>query len=122
MTKQRATNEGPEAQSDPFEVWREFYEANEAVWSKAAKETTSTEAFAEMQGRMLETFLSFQKSARDAMNAQLATLNLPSRDDVARLGEIIVGLEEKIDRIEDRLRTLAPKPPTRTKATRSRRS
>ncbi len=121
MTRQRATSADPEAQPDPFEVWRKFYEANEAAWSKAAKETTSTEAFAEVQGRMLETFLSFQKSAREAMNAQLATLNLPSRDDLARLGEIIVGLEEKIDRIEDRLQTLAPKP-RRTKATRSRRS
>jgi len=122
MTKQRTTSSNTEAQPDPFEVWRKFYDANEAVWSKAAKETTSSEAFAEMQGRMLETFLSFQKSARDAMNAQLATLNLPSRDDVARLGEIIVGLEEKIDRIEDHLASLAPRPPARAKASRSRRS
>ncbi|MDQ2913414.1 MAG: hypothetical protein M3T56_09180 [Chloroflexota bacterium] len=106
MTKQRATKDETETTppaADPFEMWRKFYEANETAWTKAAQETTSSEAFAEMQGRMLETFLAFQKGARDAMNTQLATLNLPSRDDVARLGELILGLEEKIDQLDDRL-------------------
>lgn len=117
MTKQRATKDETEttpAPPDPFEMWRKFYEANETAWTKAAQETTSSEAFAEMQGRMLETFLAFQKGARDAMNNQLATLNLPSRDDVARLGELILGVEEKIDQLEDRVAALGRKqrPPT----------
>jgi polyhydroxyalkanoic acid synthase PhaR subunit len=112
MSKQRATKEEAETTTpppDPFEMWRKFYEANETAWTKAAQETTSSEAFAEMQGRMLETFLAFQKGARDAMNTQLATLNLPSRDDVARLGELILGLEEKIDLLDDRVATMAGK-------------
>jgi polyhydroxyalkanoic acid synthase PhaR subunit len=112
MPKERVTKEDAGTGTpppDPFEMWRKFYEANESAWSKAAQETTSTEAFAEMQGRMLETFLAFQKGARDAMNTQLATLNLPSRDDVARLGELILGLEEKIDQLDDRLAETAGK-------------
>jgi polyhydroxyalkanoic acid synthase PhaR subunit len=111
MTKQRSTKEETETTlpPDPFEMWRKFYAANESAWTKAAQETTSSEAFAEMQGRMLETFLSFQKGARDAMNAQLATLNLPSRDDVARIGELILGLEEKIDQLEDRFAAMTPR-------------
>ena len=54
--------------------------------------------------------LAFQKGARDAMNSQLATLNLPSRDDVARLGELILGLEEKVDQLDDRVAALSGKP------------
>ncbi|MDP9265151.1 MAG: hypothetical protein M3O91_03385 [Chloroflexota bacterium] len=102
MTKQTTPDDAGTA-ADPFETWRTFYEANEKLWSSAAKETMSTEAFAQMQGKMLETFLAFQKTARDSMSAQLATFNLPSRDDVARLGELILGLEEKIDALDDRL-------------------
>ena len=112
MTKRRATKEETETAppaADPFEMWRKFYEANETAWTKAAQETTSSEAFAETQGRMLETFLAFQKGARDAMNTQLATLNLPSRDDVARLGELILGLEEKIDQLDDRVAAMGGK-------------
>jgi len=111
MTKQRTRKDQTETPTaaDPFEMWRKFYEANETAWTKAAQETTSSEAFAEMQGRMLETFLAFQKGARDAMNTQLATLNLPSRDDVARLGELILGLEEKVDQLDDRVAALSGK-------------
>lgn len=117
MTKQRATRAETETTppaADPFEMWRKFYEANETAWTKAAQETTSSEAFAEMQGRMLETFLAFQKGAREAMNTQLASLNLPSRDDVSRLGELILGLEEKIDQLDDRIAAMGGKqrPPT----------
>jgi polyhydroxyalkanoic acid synthase PhaR subunit len=122
MTKRRDADTQTDTPSgDPFEAWRKFYEANEQIWSKAARETTNTEAFAEAQGRMLETFLAFQKTARDTMSAQLATMNLPSRDDVARLGELIVGLEEKVDRLEDRLATIAPRPKPNAGKTRARR-
>lgn len=122
MTKQRTTKEEAEATPppDPFEMWRKFYEANETAWTKAAQETTSSEAFAEMQGRMLETFLAFQKGARDAMNTQLATLNLPSRDDVARLGELILGLEEKIDRLDDLVAAMGGKPRAPTASARAK--
>jgi polyhydroxyalkanoic acid synthase PhaR subunit len=124
MTKQRTTKD--EAQTtpppDPFELWRKFYEANETAWTKAAQETTSSEAFAQMQGRMLDTFLAFQKSARDAMSTQLATLNLPSRDDVARLGELIVGLEEKIDQLEDRIASMGARAPSGRPAARAKAS
>ena len=113
MTKQ-SDDEKAQAASDPFELWRRFYDANEELWSKAARETTSSEAFAQMQGRMLETFLAFQKGTRDALNAQLATFNLPSRDDVARLGELIVGLEEKIDQLDDRLAAIEAKGTSRS--------
>ncbi len=88
---------------DLFEFWRKFYETNEQTWTKAVKDVVSTREYAEAQGKMLETFLAFQKMLRDGMTTQMTTLNLPTRDDVARLGELIVGVEEKSDRIEDRL-------------------
>lgn len=88
---------------DPFELWRQFYEANEEAWTKAIKEMTTTKDYAEAQGKMLESTLAFQKIMRDSMSAQLSNLNLPTRDDVARLGELVIGLEEKIDRLDDHM-------------------
>ncbi len=94
------------ARRDPFELWRQFYEANEQAWSKAVREMVTTREYAEAQGKMLETFLAFQKMMREGMTTQLTNLNLPTRDDVARLGELILGLEEKVDQLEDRLASL----------------
>ncbi|MBI4320265.1 MAG: hypothetical protein HY675_17380 [Chloroflexi bacterium] len=106
------------ARSDPFEAWRElyqdneqawtkamkdFYEANEKIWTKAMKDATTSQWFAEAQGKMLESFLAFQKMLREGTTAQLNALNLPTRDDVSRVGELVVGLEEKVDQVEDRL-------------------
>lgn len=104
MTEQRGQTEAP--RPDPFELWRQFYEVNEQAWTKAMKDVMTTRGYAEAQGKMLETFLSFQKMMRDGMSAQLNTLNLPTRDDVARLGELLVGLEEKIDQFDERLADL----------------
>lgn len=95
---------GPEnPQADPFALWRQYYEANEAAWTRAVKEMTTTPSFAEAQGKLLEIVLSSQKLLRDGIAAQLGSLNLPTRDDVARLGELILGLEEKVDALGDRL-------------------
>lgn len=99
MAEQRAAQEP--ARRDPFELWRQLYEANEQAWNKAIKEMTTTPDYAEAQGKLLEILLAYQKFIRDGITTQLTTLNVPTRDDISRLGELIVALEEKVDRLEE---------------------
>jgi polyhydroxyalkanoic acid synthase PhaR subunit len=107
----------PKEEPDPFAFWRQWYEANQNAWGKGAADATGTAAFAEMQGKLLETFLAVQKQMRDMGRAQLEALDLPTRGDVARLGEIVLGLEEKIDQLGDRLdRIERPPAPARRAA------
>ena len=105
-------------QKDLYAMWRQLYDANEKVWSQASNEFMDSPAFAQWQGRMLETFLGFQKALKDSATAQLQAANIPTRDDIARLGELILGLEEKIDQLADRMppqtgRQASPPPPPR---------
>lgn len=93
----------PFSSSDPFELWRQVYEANERAWNSALERAMSTPAFAESQGKLLETMLQAQKAVRDNMRTYLETINVPTREDIARLGELVVGLEEKVDQVLDRL-------------------
>src|SRR5207244_10947376 len=98
----------PESQSsrrppDPFEVWRQIYETNERAWNAVLERTVKNPSFAESSGKILETFLSAQKTVRDNMRSYLEQINLPTREDIARLGELIVSLEEKVDQLDDRL-------------------
>jgi polyhydroxyalkanoic acid synthase PhaR subunit len=116
-------SERPETteQKDLYALWRQLYDANEKVWSQATGEFMESPAFAQWQGRMLETFLAFQKTWKDSATAQLQAANIPTRDDIARLGELILGLEEKVDQLADRIaaadrRPPAPPPPPRPRA------
>ena len=99
MAENRVQQEPP--RFDPFEAWREFYEASEQAWTKSIREMTTTPDYVEIQGRVLETFLAYQKLLRDAMTSQLNFFNLPTRDDIGRLGELLVGVEEKVDRLDE---------------------
>jgi polyhydroxyalkanoic acid synthase PhaR subunit len=89
--------------ADPFELWRQIYETNERAWNTVLERTMASPAFAESSGKVLETFLAAQKTVRDNMRAYLEAINVPTREDIARLGELVVGLEEKIDQLDDRL-------------------
>jgi polyhydroxyalkanoic acid synthase PhaR subunit len=89
--------------TDPFEVWRQLYDTNERTWSAALEQAMGSPEFGESSGKLLETMLAAQKSVRDNMRTYLETMNLPTREDIARLGELVIGLEEKIDQLADRL-------------------
>jgi polyhydroxyalkanoic acid synthase PhaR subunit len=89
--------------TDPFETWRQLYDANERAWTSALEQAMGSPQFSETSGKMLETMLAAQKSVRDNMRTYLETMNVPTREDIARLGELVVGLEEKIDQLGDRL-------------------
>ncbi len=90
------------AASDPFELWKQIYEANERAWNGALEQAMATPAFAESQGKFMEALLNGQQTLRHQMRAYQEALNVPTREDIARLGELIVGLEEKIDQLADR--------------------
>ena len=89
--------------TDPFVLWKQIYEANERAWSTALERAMNSPAFAETQGKVLETFLQAQRAVREQMRSYLEAVNVPTREDIARLGELIVGLEEKVDQLDDRL-------------------
>jgi polyhydroxyalkanoic acid synthase PhaR subunit len=99
MTKTKETTED----TDVFGVWRQLYDENERAWSAALEQAMGSSEFGESSGRLLETMLAAQKSVRDNMRVYLETMNVPTREDIARLGELVVGLEEKVDQIADRL-------------------
>jgi len=99
MTK--SADAGPT--TDPFEVWRQLYDTNERTWSAALEQAMGDPEFGKSSGKLLETMLAAQKSVRDNMRTYLETMNVPTREDIARLGELVIGLEEKIDQVADRL-------------------
>ena len=69
-----------------------------------------TDAFSNMQSKFFEQALAWQDRAAKAANPQidmaLRALNLPSREQIDRLFERIIGIEERLDDLEDNTRQI----------------
>ena len=87
--------------SDIFTMFREWYEATSETWAKVVNDTIGTEQFIESASPFLESYATFYKSSRRANEEYFKNLQLPTRSDIARVAELIVNLEEKVDRIDD---------------------
>jgi hypothetical protein len=125
-----------------FTMWTEFwnkaltlspetFQASQKLWmeqldtlGQSFANVMGTDAFAAMQSKFFEQNLTWQDKASKMVNPQidagLRALNLPSRGQIDRLFERIVGVEERLDDIESdlrqivrRLRDTSP-PPTYT--------
>ena len=91
---------------DPTRAWREFYQQSEATWGPQLEQNLGTEAYAAMIGQTLDAYVSFHKALRESMNRYLETMNLPSRDDFARVASQITALEAKIDALDEKVEDL----------------
>jgi len=87
--------------ADPFTFFKQWYDATNEVWANAIGEVIGTEKFMEGISRFLESYTSFQRTFRRASEEYFRNLQLPTRSDVARVAELVITLEEKVDRIED---------------------
>jgi hypothetical protein len=99
-------SQGP-ASPELLAQWKQFVDQWIAAWSRVLEQAMGTEAFAQVLGRQLETYLNAATPARKAaeqyVEAALSGLGLPSRTQVVGLAKQVVQLEEKIEGVEDRL-------------------
>lgn len=87
---------------DPFTFFKEWYEAISESWSQVVESTIASKQFLEFNKQFLESYTSFSKALRRANEEYLRILQLPSRSDVSHVAELVVALEEKVDRLDDR--------------------
>jgi hypothetical protein len=105
-----------------FTLWTEFYanaatlspetfQAAQKLWmeqlevlSQGFAKAMGTEAFAAMQNKLLAQNLAWQDKTAKALQPQidsaLQAMHLPSRGQIDRLFERLIGLEERLDEIE----------------------
>ena len=73
-------------------------------------EVMGTEAFANLLGRYMEQSLVAQQrtatAAEPQMDALLKSFNMPSRSQIDRMFERVIGLEDRIDDLEDENRRM----------------
>ena len=92
-------SEKPAPVPDPLRAWRDWFVNVEQQWSQNLTDLMKDERVARTMGKEFEASLHQHKMFAEAIGQYLGALNLPSREDVIKLGE-------RMGRIEDGLAAL----------------
>jgi polyhydroxyalkanoic acid synthase PhaR subunit len=87
--------------ADPFTFLKQWYDATSETWSQVVGEVISSERFMEANRKFIETYTSAVRMSHRVNEEALKNLQIPTRSDIARVAELVVSLEEKVDTIED---------------------
>jgi hypothetical protein len=89
---------------DPTGMLKEMRNATLDTWAKAWVDFVNSDAYAQANGQMLDSWLTNSAPMRKVMESSLkqtlANLNLPSRDDVMLLSERLTNIEMRLDDME----------------------
>ncbi len=93
--------------NDPFGTWRTIRDANLDAWAKGMTSLVGTEVFSKAIGAQLDTLLAtsapMQKVVQQYMEAYLAQVNMPSRNEVVGLAGRLTGIEMRLDDMQAQL-------------------
>jgi polyhydroxyalkanoic acid synthase PhaR subunit len=85
---------------DPFAAWRDWLEQTERQLNSYFNQVMGTEQYARFLGQFNEFSLNMQKNLGDSVSRYFASLNLPTREDLAALGQRLNALEQRVASIE----------------------
>jgi hypothetical protein len=116
---------------DPAEQFRELLTRLERGVDNVANRLMGSEEFSRGINRVQSAQLSLQNIVREVMAQHLSNINMPSRDEVLELGDLLRSVDKRLVRVEQLLEDMAPaaqarqrprKGPPRTKQPPSRRA
>lgn len=85
---------------DVVELWKNMYFSTEEMWGSALKEYLTSKSFVGMFNEIKDQYLSFYKVSNQTLDKYLEVNPIPSKKDVARVAELVIGLEDKIDDLD----------------------
>jgi hypothetical protein len=96
---------------DMFSQWQEWNKTNQELWNRTLQSWIETEDFAQMFGKIMENYLvSYNvlvKPAQEYTEQALRMMKIATIDDITRIAEMIVNLENKVDALTDEVAKLS---------------
>ncbi len=68
-----------------------------------ANQVMGTEAYSEAMNEMQKAQLNYQRGMHELMAQQLSSLNMPTREDIVELTELVRRIDRRVERIEEKL-------------------
>lgn len=88
---------------DPYQIWKRMYFAFEKSLTTTMRDSVTTDTFANGIDLILNTYLQYLKFQNDFVNRYVEESPFSSKRDVARVAELVVSLENKVDILENEL-------------------
>lgn len=92
---------GENLPEDPVEFFLKWYAATSEKWSGVADDLLRKEDVLKSNALAQENFARSYRELRNTSEESLRNLQIPSRSDVARVAKLVVGVENKVDRLEE---------------------
>jgi hypothetical protein len=86
---------------DPIRFFLQWYDDTSEAWSKNADELLKKDEVLELDSRFFETYARSYGELRRASEEGLENLQIPTRSDISRVAKLVVGVENKVDRMEE---------------------
>ncbi|MGM9987244.1 MAG: polyhydroxyalkanoic acid synthase subunit PhaR [Bacillaceae bacterium] len=88
---------------DPLKAWKEMYDQTEKYFGKVFSEAMKKDEYNAYMGSVLEMNLFYQKMMNELTKNYLNQANVPSKEDVAGVAQLVINLEEKVETVEELL-------------------
>jgi len=85
----------------PFEIFKQTYDRAAETWAKSMEQFISTDEFASAAGAVMERYANMQEAMRKAAEASFEQLPVPSKEDIARVAQLVINVERKLDDVSD---------------------
>jgi len=96
-------NKPKDTPTDPADAFRNLITDWERNFDAMANKFMGTSEYSKAMNQFQNLQLEMQKRFNDLMAHNLSNLNMPSRDDILRIGEAIRGIEKRLAAIEMQL-------------------
>jgi pyruvate/2-oxoglutarate dehydrogenase complex dihydrolipoamide acyltransferase (E2) component len=98
---QKQMLEGGNLPKDPMDFYLRLYNATSGPLAEMATDVLENEPLLEDSRRLFILNAAFYNAFQRISEEYLSSLGLPTNSDVYRVAELVVGLDEKVDRIEE---------------------
>ena len=114
------TNPGAAPPPDPFQIWRDWLSQSERQWNDFFNQMMSTDEYGQAMGRMMDAYLTTQRSMSEAFGRYFTALNIATRTDVLTLGNRLTDIEDRLGAIETSIAKLGKAGPAEKAASRAK--
>ena len=92
---------------DVLDLWRQWLTETERQWNAFFNNMMGTDTYSQGLGQFMEGYTTFQSLVAQNIERYFSLFNLPTRNDLVRIGEQLSGIEERLAAIEERLENAA---------------
>jgi len=103
MEEELKKEANPVTMINPYKLWKTLYFSAEDALTATVRKSVTTGEFASGLDLILNSYLQYLKMHNDSLSRYMEDSPFSSKRDVARVAELVVSLETKLDSLEGQL-------------------